>query len=67
MFIWYQRTALMSRVFTASCWVFVFVLAVLGLYCCKGFPQVVASRGCFLAAVCGLLVAVAFPVAEHRL
>ena len=30
-------------------------------------PLVVASRGCSLVVVCGLLIVVAFLVAEHRL
>ena len=33
---------------------------------CGGFSRVV-RRGYFLVVVCGLLVAVASPVAEHRL
>ena len=37
---------------------FIYLLAVLGLRCCTGFPLVVASR---------LLIVVAFLVAEHRL
>ena len=36
--------------------IYVFIQAVLGLHCCTGF---------FLVAVCGLLVAVASPVAER--
>ena len=49
------------------CVFFFFFLAVLGLCCCKGFSQVVASRGYFLVAVCGLLITVAFLVAEYSL
>ena len=41
------------------------LLAVLGLHCCVGFSLVVASRGCSLIAVCGLLIAVVSLVAEH--
>ena len=44
-----------------------FFLAALGLCCCKGFSQVVASRGYFLVAVYGLLITVAFLVAEYSL
>ena len=42
-------------------------LAVLGLNCCVGFSLVAASRDCSLAVVCGLLVAVASLVVEHKL
>ena len=35
------------------------VLAVLGLLCCTRFSLIVASRGDFLVAVLGLLLAVA--------
>ena len=51
-------------------------LAAWGLHCCTGFSLAVArggfslaaARGGFsLAVVCGLLIAVASPVAEHRL
>ena len=42
-------------------------LAVLGLSCCVGFSLVVASGGYSLLAVCGLLIAVASLVVEHRL
>ena len=37
-----------------------------GLHCCSGSSLVVASGGRSLAAVCGLLIAVA-SLAEHRL
>ena len=43
------------------------LLAVLGLHCCAGFSLVVASRGCSLIAVCGLLIAVASLFLEHGL
>ena len=46
---------------------FICVLAAVGLCCCMGFPLVAASRGCSLAAVGGLCIAVASPVAEHGL
>ena len=42
-------------------------LAMLGLCCGTSFSLVVASKGCSLVAVCGLLIAVAPPVAQHRL
>ena len=35
------------------------LLAVLDLRCCSGLSLVVASRGCSVAVMCGLLVAVA--------
>ena len=41
--------------------------AVLGLHCCVGFSLVAASRGCFLVAMCWLLIAVASLVEGHRL
>ena len=34
-------------------------LAVPGLHHCVGFPPVVASGGCCVAAVCGILIAMA--------
>jgi len=40
-------------------------LAVLGLHCCTGFSQVVASRGHSSDVLHGLLLAVASSVAEH--
>ena len=43
------------------------VLAVLGLHCCMGFSLVAVSRGNSLVVIHGLLTAVAFLVAEHRL
>ena len=39
----------------------------LGLHCCSGFSLVAASGGYSLVAVCGLLIAVASLVVEHRL
>ena len=44
-----------------------FILAVLGLHCCAGFPLVVVSRGYSLVAELGLLIAVASLVAGHGL
>ena len=42
-------------------------LAVLGLYCCTSFSLIAASGDSSLVAVCGLLLAATFLVAEHRL
>ena len=42
-------------------------MAVLGLHCCTGFAVLVASRGCSLVAVLGLLTVAASLVEEHRL
>ena len=42
-------------------------LAVLDLLCCSGFSLGAASAGDSLVAMCGLLIAVASLVAEHRL
>ena len=42
-------------------------LAVLGLHCYKDISFVVASGGHSLPVVCGLLLAVASLVVEHRL
>ena len=39
----------------------------MGLHCCVGFPQVAVSRGDFLVAVCGFLIAVTSLAAEHGL
>ena len=36
-----------------------YLLTVLGLCCCEGFPLVVASRGCSFVVVHGILTAVA--------
>ena len=44
-----------------------YFLAVPGLCCCVGFSLVVASRGYTLVVVCGLLTAVASPIAEYGL
>ena len=44
-----------------------FILAMLGLHCCAGFPLVVVSRGYSLVAELGLLIAVAYLVAGHGL
>ena len=41
-------------------------LAVLGLHCCTGLSQVVASRGHSSDVLHGLLFAVASLAAEHR-
>ena len=39
----------------------------LGLHCCAGFSLVLASGGCSLAVVCGLLTTVPSPVVQHGL
>ena len=39
----------------------------LGLHCCLGFSLVAESRGYSPVAVCGLLIAAASLVVEHRL
>ena len=44
-----------------------YFLAVLGLPCCAGFSLVTESRGYSLAAVSGLLSAVASLLVEHGL
>lgn len=44
-----------------------FVLLVLGLRCCAGFPLAAASGGYTSVAVCALLVAVASLLVERRL
>ena len=41
-------------------------LVTVGLHCCLGFSRVVESWGYSLVSVCGLLVAVACLVVEHR-
>ena len=47
--------------------VFVYLLAVLSLYCCRGFSLAVASAGYSLAAVSELLIVVASLAAEPGL
>ena len=42
-------------------------LVALDLHCCVGFSVIAASGGYSLVAVCGLLIAVASPVVEHKL
>ena len=42
-------------------------LAVLRLHCCVGFSLVAASRDHSLVVVCGLLLAAASLVVEHKL
>ena len=44
-----------------------YLLAVLDLCCCVGYPLVVESRGCSPVEVCGLLVGMASFVVEHGL
>ena len=42
-------------------------MAVLGLHCCLGFSLVLVNKGYSLFVVCGLLIAEASLVMEHRL
>ena len=42
-------------------------VTVLGLCCCTGFSLLAVSGGCYLVAVCRLLIAMASLVVEHRL
>ena len=44
-----------------------FFWAVLDLCCCTRASSSCLERGLLFVAVCGLLIAVASPVAEHRL
>ena len=46
---------------------FTYLLAVLGLCCCRAFSLVAASGGCSLVAVCSFLIAVTSPVVEFGL
>ena len=52
---------------TGSLTSFLIYLAALGLRCCTGFSLVAASQGYSEFAVCGLLIAVAPLISEHRL
>ena len=47
--------------------IYLFILAMLGLHCCSGFSQIVASSGSSLVVVRGLLTAMPFLVVHHRL
>ena len=42
-------------------------MAVLGLHCCLGFSLILVNKGYSLFVVCGLLIAEASLVTEHRL
>ena len=42
-------------------------MAMLGFRCCAGFPLVAVSGGLFFVAACGLLLAAASLLMEHRL
>ena len=44
---------------------FIYILAVLGLCCCTGFSLDAASGGYSLVVVCKLLIVMASLVAEH--
>ena len=48
-------------------YLFIYLLTVLGLHSCTGFPPVAMSGGSYIVGVLGLLVAVASLVAEHGL
>ena len=48
-------------------YLFIYLLAVLGLCCYAGFSLVAESRGCSLVVVLRLLIAVASLVADHML
>ena len=52
---------------TASFYKILFILPVLGLRCCKDLSLAVASRGCPLVEVLGLLIALTYLVAKHGL
>ena len=47
--------------------IYLLFLAVLGLLCCTGAFSSCGEQGLLFVAVCGLLMAVASLVAEHRL
>ena len=47
--------------------IIIYFLAVLGLRCCAGFSLVVVSGAYSLVATCGLLIAAASLIVEHRL
>ena len=68
---WYRvgTQAVSSKVLTALLKNFLFInfLALLGFVAVCGLSLVAASGGYSLGAVCRLLSAVAFPVAEHGL
>ena len=53
--------------FIKNNFIYLFILAVLGLLCCTGFSLVAEFRDYSPVAVCGLLIAVASLVAEHGL
>ena len=48
-------------------YLFIYLLAVLGLRCCMWAFSSCSERGLIFATVHGLLIAVASPVAEHGL
>ena len=55
------------------CWYFLtiffkyYFLAVVGLHCCVQAFSICGKQGLLIVVVCGLLIAAASPVAEHRL
>ena len=60
----YSRSLLVIPFIT---YLFIYLLAVLGLCCHAGFSLVAESRGCSLVVVHRLLIAVASLVADHTL
>ena len=55
-------------VFFSSDWLFIYLfLAALGLHCCVQAFSSCGEQGLLFVVVCGLLIAVASLVAEHRL
>ena len=52
---------------TTTVYLFIFILAVLGLHCCVGFSLAVENRGYPLAEVSMLLTVVVSLVVAHRL
>ena len=53
--------------FLINLFIYLFILAVLGLHCCVWAFSSCGKRGPLFVVVCGLLIAVASLVAEHRL
>ena len=53
--------------FFKNFYLFIYLLAALGLCCCAWAFSSCGEQGLLLIAVHGLLIAVAFLVAEHRL
>ena len=53
--------------FFKNLFIYLFILAALGLCCCARAFSSCGERGLLFVAVCGLLIAVASLVVEHRL